>query len=79
MQYLAAIEHKASEILTANNEDDDGDQGRHRTPSSTVNQNMKTQMMELPSATCDESGLDDDDGERPFTMKELQESLRVTG
>lgn len=90
MQYLAAIENKTSEILTAINGDYE-DQGNSRPGSGSSSRpssgsptgsrgsdNNKGAIVDvpLPSATTGEfSGDDEDEGERPFTMAELQESV----
>mmetsp|Transcript_13670 Transcript_13670/g.29363 ORF Transcript_13670/g.29363 Transcript_13670/m.29363 type:complete len:311 (+) Transcript_13670:606-1538(+) len=79
MQYLAAIENKTSEILTAihgDYEDQESNGTQMSVPNKKSDNLVKTQM-DLPSATTGEFfELDDeDDGERPFTMEELQESV----
>ena len=86
-QYLARIEQKATEILTAIHGDYE-DQESHAglpSPSSKLNDNdgTSTKKFELPSVASATalgeymSELDEDDGDRPFTMKEIQHSLRT--
>ena len=85
MQFLAAIEMKTSEILAECNEDDEDPDGTPQKQAPSVAMNASIAMsssLDLPSATSpggDGSDIDSDDGERPFTMKELQESLRAMG
>ncbi|KAL9189204.1 hypothetical protein ACHAXT_011694 [Thalassiosira profunda] len=78
LQYLAAIESKASEILAGVNgsfEDEDAP----LSPVSNIGPLVKTTTLDLPSANTEENaGLGDDDGERPLTVKELHKSLEVS-
>ena len=82
MQYLAAIENKTSEILTAIHGDYEDQESNGETTLSMANNasdngSFVKAPLELPSATTGEDSEldDDDDGERPFTMEELQESV----
>lgn len=86
-QYLARIEEKATEILTTIHGDYE-DQESHTgvsSPSSKLNDNdsTSTKKFELPSVTSATapgeflSELNEDDGDRPLTMKEIQQSLRT--
>lgn len=78
-QYLAGIESAANAIIAAIQGDEDHEsQGLS---NNTIVSSFETKL-ELPSTTT-ASGeyhfeLDSDDGERPLTMEELQESLRST-
>jgi len=75
MDYLAAIEQKVTDILTSINGDYEDDAASTVISPSKAhcNDETATTKLELPSA----NGLVRElDGERPFTMEELQQSLR---
>ena len=76
MEYLAAIEQKVTDVLTTINGDYEDDTASIMiSPSKTHCNDVATTNLELPSA----NGLVRElDGERPFTMEELQQSLRTT-
>jgi len=77
MDYLAAIEQKVTAILTTINGDyeDDAASIVISSPSTAhCNETVATTNLELPSANGQVRELD---GERPFTMEELQQSLRM--
>ena len=83
LKYLGAIERKASEILAAIQEEDDdynnddGQDEKHRA-SLVKKGEYGTSNLLLPSATVigNEYNSQVDDDVRPFTMKELQQSLK---
>ena len=78
MDYLAAIEQKVSAILTTINGDyeDDAASIVISSPSKAHcnDETVATTNLELPSANGQVRELD---GERPFTMEELQQSIRT--
>jgi len=78
MEYLAAIEQKVTDILTTINgdyEDDTASIAISPSKAHCTDETIATTNLELPSA----NGLVRElDGERPFTMEELQQSLRAT-
>lgn len=84
IKYLGAIESKASEILAAIQEEDDGDNNdneqdeKYRTSSVKKGEYGTSSSLVLPSATVIGNEYDSqvDDDVRPFTMKELQVSLK---
>ena len=81
MQFLAAIEAKTSEILTAIQGGEYEEEGSviGTSPVSAKSGSHAKSNLELPSVTAaseEYSTLDQDDGEMPFTMHELQKSLR---
>lgn len=81
LQYLGAIEKKTTEILSSINGDYDDDASQVlSSPSFKTNNNditVSPKRMELPSATDHfVSGLNEDDGERPYTFAELQKACR---
>ena len=82
LKYLAAIERKASEILAAIREEDDDDNNDEQDdkhPTSLAKKGEYGTSLVLPSATVigNEYNSQVDDDVRPFTMKELQQSLRM--
>lgn len=81
MQFLAAIEAKTSEILTTIHGGEYEDEGSviGTSPVNAKSGSHTKSNLELPSVTTasgEYSTLDQDDGERPLTMQELQKSLR---
>jgi len=81
LQYLGAIEKKTTEILSSINGDYDDDASQVlSSPSFKTNNNditLSPKQMELPSTTDHfVSGLNKDDGERPYTFAELQKTCR---
>jgi len=72
MQYLAAIEQKASKVWTEIRGDDSEEQENHNGTSPSKHEVDIVHLM-LPSAYNSQ----EDNDERPFTMKELQESLQT--
>lgn len=84
LKYLGAIERKASEILAAIQEEDDDDNNdneqdeKYRTSLVKKCEYVTSSGLVLPSATVigNESNSQVDDDVRPFTMKELQVSLK---
>lgn len=75
MDYLAAIEQKVTAILTTINGDYEDDAASNMASPSKLNcNNETTTKLELPSSGGQVRELD---GERPFTMEELQQSLRT--
>lgn len=88
MQYLAAIENKASEITSLGRSprrdvadaDFIDEQDKGGTPLSPAAHSL-VKALELPSATAEEYSASDDsdDGERPFSFRELKKNLENTG
>jgi hypothetical protein len=72
MQYLAAIEQKASKIWAEIRGDDSEEQESHHGTSPSKHEEKIVRLM-LPSTYNSQ----EDNDERPFTMKELQESLQT--
>jgi len=82
MQYLAAIENKASEVLTSlHGDDEDPSAGGGGIPASSpaTRAPTTTLTLELPATAEEHSASDndddDDDGERPFSFGELKKNL----
>ena len=83
MQYLAAIENKALSILSAAHGDGDLESCTSTDVAGDEKNNHSTSLftvgtLGLPSAELDGDD-DDDEGDRPFSMKELQKSLQAMG
>jgi hypothetical protein len=83
LKYLGAIERRASEILAAIQEEDDDDNNDNDQDDKQRALLVKkgeygTSSLVLPSATVigTEYNSQVDDDVRPFTMKELQQSLK---
>ena len=79
-EYLAAIENKASEVLTSlHGDDEDPAAGGGGIPASSPASRAPTTTvtLELPATAGEHSASDDDDdgGERPFFFGELKKNL----
>ena len=81
-EYLAAIENKASEVLTSlHGDDEDPSAGGGGIPASSpaTRAPTTTLTLELPATAGEHSASDndddDDDGERPFSFGELKKNL----
>ncbi|KAL3783065.1 hypothetical protein HJC23_012102 [Cyclotella cryptica] len=81
MEYLAAIEKKAIDIIQALNDDDpEYEDGSQCSPRRTVfaNKKLVDSGVSLPNTNDFAPDGFDDDGDRPFTFQELQSSLFTT-
>ena len=78
MEYLAAIESKATEIIEGMKADDDSECDSLASPSNlgkTSSSDSKELCVSLPTAEDFAQESVEDDGDRPLTIRELQSSL----
>jgi hypothetical protein len=82
LEYLAAIETKATELIEAMRDDVDDENSEsspiiHNRTTFADNKPIETHVVSLPN-TDDFQDAFEDDGDRPFTMQELFSSLGDT-